>query len=208
MLISRSSHAIRLTSDQGLPILLRAVLPEDKWRFVEGLTRLSPAARFQRFFTPIKRLTEEQLEYLTEIDQVQHVAWGLCDRSAPGQPGIGVARYVVTEDGGDIGDVAVTIIDEFQGHGLGRLLLAAMCLLAEDNGIRAFRGDVHWRNERVQNWLGKLGATSRRDGKRVVMDLPLDLDGWRSRGDAFADVLLTLAPLLPLRRPPDAPPSR
>jgi len=201
MLISRPSTQIRLTSDDGLPILLRAVLPEDKWRFVEGLTRLSPAARFQRFFTPIKRLTEEQLEYLTEIDQNQHVAWGICDRSSPGQPGVGVARYVVTEDDGDVGDIAITIIDEFQGHGLGRVLLATMSLLAADNGIRSFRGDVHWKNERVQDWLGRLGATSVREGKRVVMDVPIDLDGWRARGDALSEALHTLTPLLPLRGP-------
>jgi len=208
MLISRPSDQIRLTSDEGLPILLRAVLPEDKWRFVEGFTRLSPAARFQRFFTPIQRLTEEQLQYLTEVDQSRHVAWGICDRSSPGQPGIGVARYVVTEDDGDVGDIAITIIDEFQGHGLGRILLATMSLLAVDNGIRAFRGDVHWKNELVQNWLSRLGATSLRDGKRVVMDLPIDLDGWRAKGDAFAEVLHTLTPLLPLSRPDEAPPER
>ena len=192
---------IRLTSDTGLPILLRRVLPEDKWRFVEGLTRLSPAARFQRFFTPIKRLTEEQLQYLTEVDQEQHVAWGICDTSAPGMPGIGVGRYVVTEDDVDVGDIAITILDEFQGHGLGRLLLATMALLARDNGIRAFRGDVHWRNELVQDWLGRLGAEIVREGKRVVMTIPLDLERWRARDDAFAEALHTLTPLLPLTRP-------
>ena len=62
MIISRPADQIESTSEAGASILLRRVLPEDKWRFVEGFTRLSPAARFQRFFSPIKRLTEEQLE--------------------------------------------------------------------------------------------------------------------------------------------------
>ena len=177
------------------------MLPEDKWRFVEGFTRLSPAARFQRFFTPLQRLTEEQLRYLTEVDQKTHVAWGVCDTSAPGQPGIGVGRYVVTEDAPDVGDIAITVIDEFQGHGIGRLLMATLSLIAVDNGIRAFHGDVHWRNELVIDWLTRLGAESYREGKRVVMTIPLDLDGWRARGDAFADVLATLAPRLPLSEP-------
>jgi GNAT superfamily N-acetyltransferase len=211
MLISRPSEKIHLADDAGRPLLLRAVLPEDKWRFVEGLTRLSPAGRFQRFFTPLNHFTDEQLQYLTEVDQKTHVAWGLCDRTAPGQPGIGVGRYIVTEEGGDVGDFAITVIDEFQGRGLGRILLATLGLLAVDRGIRAFRGDVHFKNELVLGWLARLGASSVREGKRVVMDLPLDLDAWRARGDAFAETLRMLEPLLPLRgRPedveePDAP---
>ncbi len=55
-------------------------------------------------------------------------------------------------------------VDMVLAKAVGRLLLATMTLLAADNGIRAFRGDVHWKNELVQKWLGRLGATSVRDG--------------------------------------------
>lgn len=200
--MSQHTFEIRMKADDGLPILLRAVRPEDKHRFVEGLARLSPSARFHRFLTPIQRFSAAQLKYLTEVDQVNHVAWGICDRSTLGQPGIGVARFVTGEDEPEVGDIAITVLDEFQGRGMGRLLLAVMSHIAVDQGVRVFRGDVHWRNERVRAWLAGLGASGVRDGKRIVMDLYIDLDGWMAQDDAFGQTLRYLEPLLPLHRKP------
>ena len=50
-----------------------------------------PPALF-RIHTAVPRFSEEQLRYLTDVDQVDHVAWAALDPAAPDVPGAGVGR--------------------------------------------------------------------------------------------------------------------
>jgi hypothetical protein len=58
----------------GSIIELREIRPEDKAALVAGFDRLSPESRYRRFFTPLERLTETDLAYLTEVDHHDHEA--------------------------------------------------------------------------------------------------------------------------------------
>ncbi len=53
--------------EDGTPVLLRPVTPEDRERLVVGMAQLSAGSRYFRFFTPLPRLAEEQLRYFTEV---------------------------------------------------------------------------------------------------------------------------------------------
>jgi hypothetical protein len=54
-------------------VLIRTVDPCDKQCISDGLVRLSARSRHMRFFSPINNLSEAQLTYLTEVDNVNHV---------------------------------------------------------------------------------------------------------------------------------------
>jgi GNAT superfamily N-acetyltransferase len=103
-------------------------------------------------------LNEEQLRYLTEIDYVNHVAWGAVDARQPRRRGLGVARYIRLEVDPMVAEVAVTVIDDFQRKGLGTLLLVVLAASATANGIKTFFAHVSGGNSALLRMVTELGG--------------------------------------------------
>ena len=161
----------------GSRALIRPIRPEDKWRLQEGLAQLSPHSRFLRFHAPVERLTAAQLRYLTELDGRNHVAWVALLPDAPEEPGMGVARYARLADEPDVAEAAITVLDRYQGRGLGSAFLALIVRSATANGIRTLRNYVLAENDTMLDIFEALGATRVSEGRgvyRVDMDLPRD----------------------------------
>jgi RimJ/RimL family protein N-acetyltransferase len=154
----RLPPAFEFTLDHGTRALVRPIRPEDAPRLQEGFRRLSQLARRRRFLDEVSELSEEQLRQLTHLDQVNQVAWGALNLDKADEPGIGVARYHRLDEEHDAADVAITIADEYQGHGAGTLLHACLHATAHRNGIRCFYYDVHGDNDRFIRQLKELGA--------------------------------------------------
>jgi GNAT superfamily N-acetyltransferase len=124
--------------------------------------------------SPVADLSEDQVRYLTEIDYVDHFAWVALHRDRP-EVGMGVARYVRLQDEPEAAEAAITVLDEFQGKGLGTLLLALLAVAARAAGIRAFRAFVLQENAPMRDLLEALGALAERDSPGVLrLDVPLD----------------------------------
>lgn len=129
--------------DDGSEVGLRLVQPEDKRLFVEGFARLGPQSRYRRFFSPKKRLSERELSYLTELDGEMHFALAAVRRNAAGaEEGLGVARFVRFAGEPEVAEPAVAVIDDMQGRGLGRILLARLTAAARERGVEQFRCSV------------------------------------------------------------------
>ncbi len=159
----------------GLRVRLRPIVPEDKPRLVDGLSRLSPDSRYRRFMGPIHHFTDAQLAYFTEIDYVDHFAWVALAAGEPGEPALGVARYVRLPEDRQAADAAVVVVDTHQGRGIGTLLLQALGAVALENGIRKFRGYVLAENRPMIDLLKHLGAEVTFDSTgtmRFMLDLP------------------------------------
>lgn len=144
------------TLSDGTRVLLRPVLPEDKARLLDGFERLSEQKRYRRFMSHIRRLSEEQVVYFTEIDYRDHFAWAAF-LDEPTYPAIGVARYVRTTDDPEAAELAVVVVDEHQRRGVGRLLLELLSSSARDNEIKYFRGQLADNHPAIDG-LKKLGA--------------------------------------------------
>jgi len=143
----------------GTRLLIRAVAPERKERFAEALAGLSERSRYLRFAQPLQRFTEDQLHYLTEIDYHDHMAWAAVALDAPGAPGVAVARYIRRQDDARSAEVAVAVIDAYQGRGIGPLLLGALAETAIANGIERFEGDILAHNETMLRVARRMGVT-------------------------------------------------
>jgi len=170
-------NQLNIQLKDGTAVLLRPVLPEDRQRLENGLLRMSAESRYQRFFSPIRGLSDKQLRYFTEVDQNNHVACIALDPSASGLPGIGIARFVRYRDQPMMAEVAFTVIDAFQARGLGSLLLATLYLVAQTRGIETFRALVLVANGTVVDWLRRLGASGKVSSAGVVeLDLPIHRD--------------------------------
>jgi len=119
----------------GSWVAIRPVRPEDGPLLTDGFARLSARSRRSRFFTGKVRLSEAEVRYLTNIDHHDHEA--LCAVSRDGR-GVGVARYIRDRDETASAEVAVTVVDEWQGRGLGGKLLALLSNRARAAGITRF----------------------------------------------------------------------
>jgi GNAT superfamily N-acetyltransferase len=140
---------LSITLRNGSVAEIRPILPDDRPLLVEGLRHMSIESRFARFGTGVASLTDSELDYLTVVDQVNHVAWGATVEGAPA----GVGRYIRLP-GQDCAEVAVTVIDEHQGLGLGRLLFDAIVASARDNRIPEVCFAVQPFNRAVREILG------------------------------------------------------
>jgi GNAT superfamily N-acetyltransferase len=178
----------------GTRVRLRPILPEDKGLLVAGFLSLSPESRYRRFMRPIEELTERQLAYLTEIDYVDHFAWVAISLEQAVTPGVGVARYVRLPGEAEVAEAAVTVIDDYQGRGLGTLLLEALGAVALEHGIRSFRGYALEVNRPMRELLEAIGARMEHDSPgvmRVEIDLPARAR--ELRGSPLYEVLRAVA---------------
>lgn len=162
------------TLEDGRRVLFRPIKPDDKDLLQRGLRRLSPEARYMRFFRHVDRFTDEELRYLTEVDMVDHVAWVALLPDEPEQPGVGVARWIRTKDDPSVAEGAVTVVDEYQERGIGSTLLYLAARSALERGVRAFRVYTLGDNHRVMELLSALGAIPGAwDGGVLELTVPL-----------------------------------
>ncbi len=149
----------RVTLRDGTNVLLRQIRPSDRDRIAAGMSELSPATRYLRFHEAIEQLTDEQLDYLTQVDHVDHEAIVAIDLDRPEVPGVGVARYIRNTDDPRVAEAAVTVADRYQGTGAGTLLLGAIARRARRNQVEVFRNYVLDGNHAMLEVFDNLGAT-------------------------------------------------
>jgi GNAT superfamily N-acetyltransferase len=153
---------ISITLRDGSTAELRPIHPDDRVLLAEGLSQMSLESRFARFGTGVDHFTDAELEYLTNVDHVAHVAWGaLID----GEPA-GVGRYIRFSDT-LCADIALTVVDKFQGRGLGRVLFDALIASARANNVEELCFEVQPFNEAVRRMLAGLAANLDESGGMV-----------------------------------------
>jgi GNAT superfamily N-acetyltransferase len=158
----------------GAAVLIRPIRADDKERLRETFRRLSPEARYQRFLASIAELSDAQLRNLTEIEYHDHMAWLALDPSQPGLPAIGEGRYIRVKSHPDVAEVAVTVLDEWQGRGVGTLLFRMVCKWATGHGVRTFRAFALETNDAMIRIFKDIGAhVVRRDEGVVALDMPV-----------------------------------
>ena len=169
----KSGFEVRLRD--GLRARIRPVQPEDKIRIQCGMRLLSAESRYLRFFNGSTELSPTLLQYLTEVDQKNHVAWIAVNPKLAGEPGMGIARFVRLSDEPEVAEMALTVVDKFQGVRLGAALLNILLVRAEQLNIRTLRAVVLPDNYRVIRWMSRLGAA--RVWKDGLMELNLAVEG-------------------------------
>src|SRR5215469_4439937 len=140
----------------GSKVLIRQVQPADAPLLADGFARLSPRSRRMRFLAGKKELSGAELRYFTDVDHHDHEALGALSQ-ADGR-GVGIARYIRYTEDPHAAEIAVTIVDDWQGRGLGTELLTQLSARARHVGIRRFTALVAADNVAVNGLLRKAGA--------------------------------------------------
>lgn len=175
---------LRITLRDGSIAELRPIHPDDRALLAEGLSQMSIESRFARFGMGVDHLTQAELEYLTNIDLVGHVAWGALIDGVPA----GVGRYVRLSDH-VCADIALTVVDKFQGRGLGRVLFEALVASARANGVDELCFAVQPFNEAVRRILRGVEANLEEIGGLVQGRIEVAAVAPTERDPLFVELL-------------------
>lgn len=134
---------------------IRPILPADKIPLQVGLKMLSPESIRQRFFTNKKEFTEQELKFLTEVDQEHHLAFVAVHHKDGQQLPAGVIRAIKQSDRPTHAEIGITIVDCYQNLGLGSKLWNKIAERAVAVGITHFYGDYHTSNLKMIRLLDK-----------------------------------------------------
>ncbi len=112
----------------GTPAMIWPLLPTDAEVLREGFRRLSEDSRQYRFLMALTELDDRMIELLVDsVDGVQHIALLLIVLPPEGEEGpVGVAHLFADPDDPASADIAVTVIDDWQGRGAGTALVSAL----------------------------------------------------------------------------------
>jgi len=126
-------QVVRLRS--GDVVRIRQVRPGDVQALARAYARLGEESRYRRFFTARPELSDSFLHAAAEVDHENHealVALPLLSGEI-----VGECRFVRLPDRQDTADLAVTVVDAWQGRGLASALLARLSARALEVGIPA-----------------------------------------------------------------------
>jgi GNAT superfamily N-acetyltransferase len=160
----------------GTRVRLRLVRRGDARALEEGFRRLFPDSRERRFLAPKPRLSRSELRYLTHPDGERHLAIGAALLEPDGSEGrgVGVARFVRLPHEPAVAEPALTVADEVQRKGLGRLLGLRLMQAAAERGVRSFRFVVSERNDWIRRRIRERHPYARiSHGPPLGVDFPL-----------------------------------
>lgn len=167
-----SYSAVALLRD-GRSVEIRALRPDDETQMLAALSRTSQQSLYRRFFGVKKGFSEREKAFFLNVDFTGHVALVATIKQGDDTAIVGGARYVVAAPG--VAEVAFTVIDDFQGKGLGSALLRHLALLAKGASLKQLTADVLPENTAMMNIFRRSGLPATIRKARGVVHVSLDV---------------------------------
>ena len=140
----------------GTNVLVRPIRPDDAPRLQEAFLRLSPETIFLRFLGTMHELTDEQARYFANVDYYRKMALVGSIKEDDKESIIGVARYHLSDaEPKGLAECAIVVRDDYQGRGLGTILLDKLAIYASEHGVLGFRATIHVSNNRIMYLIKK-----------------------------------------------------
>jgi acyl-CoA synthetase (NDP forming)/GNAT superfamily N-acetyltransferase len=149
---------------------LRPIGPQDADRLRAFHRSLSSETIYYRFFAPYPELTARDVQRFTEVDHDSRVALV----AVVGDGIIGVGRYDRTSD--SEAEVAFTVRDDYQGRGLGSVLLEHLAAAARERGIDRFVAEVLPGNRKMLGTFAAAGYKVAQELDEGVVRLAFDIE--------------------------------
>ncbi|MFC7497429.1 MULTISPECIES: GNAT family N-acetyltransferase [unclassified Nocardioides] len=149
---------------------IRPIRPEDREVFVEFYSRVSDQSKYYRFFSPMPRLSDRDVDRFTHVDHVDRVAFVLTLQGRI----IAVGRYDVIKPGE--AEVAFLVEDQHQGRGIGQLLLEHLAQAGRERGVERFIAEVLPDNARMIQTFRDAGYRVASEYEEGVLQLEFSID--------------------------------
>ena len=133
----------------GTQILFRPIHPTDERDMRDLFYELSEQSKFYRFMGHLKRVSRSQIEDFVYIDHRSEVTIVGVLKEAHGEDIIAVGSYYL-DSKTNKAEVAFTVTDHWQRHGIGTFMLQHLARIARRNGISGFTAEVLAENKGMQ----------------------------------------------------------
>jgi ribosomal protein S18 acetylase RimI-like enzyme len=183
----------------GTPVIARPLIPEDRADLAEAYRRLSPAARYNRFWSHTGEVVGDgMLDRVLRQDPERHISWAVLDPAREFSP-LGGASWWRDEQLPGGAEISLIVMDEDQRRGIGTLLLAIMWVTAFRANLESLTAYVLMENQQAAAWFRACGGRGEWDGYKLIFHWDLaDLESLPPTrvGKELADWLARLAPML------------
>jgi len=146
----------------GTRVTVRPIRADDMSLEADFVRHLSAETRYERFMVTVRELSQRKLKYLTDVDQVHHVALAATVDSDGQQILVGVVRYIV-DPAGTSCEFAIAVDDAWRGSGLAGILMHALMGIARSRGLGTMEGIVLTTNSSMLKFARQLGFRQERN---------------------------------------------
>ncbi|RNI18368.1 bifunctional GNAT family N-acetyltransferase/acetate--CoA ligase family protein [Flexivirga caeni] len=145
---------------------VRPIRPDDVTLLQDFHEQQSEESIYLRFFAPLRHLPDREAQRFANVDYHQRVALIVESNGRM----IGVGRYDrLTGPDDPRAEVAFNIADDFQGRGVGSVLLEHLAAIGAEAGVREFIADVLPQNHKMMSVFTEAGyAVNRRFDDGVI----------------------------------------
>jgi len=147
-----------VTLKDGTQILIRPIRADDAEDLKEAFQRLSMESIYLRFLSVKKELTDEEARTLSTVDYSARMAFVAICKENDRDIVVGVSRYALLDASNpEMAESAVVVADEYQGRGIGKILLRRLVSYARTKGIDYLRGNMQIGNNRMLELVKRSG---------------------------------------------------
>ncbi len=152
------------TTPDGRRYNVREIQPSDREHLARGVENMSVETRYQRFHTNRTHLSEPELDFLVGCDGKNHIAVVCHELDDQGEEGDGfaVARFFRSDDEPQWGEAAIVVMDDWQGQGIGEVLLSALAARCREENVVGWIATVGGDNQRALHVFEKFGVVESR----------------------------------------------
>lgn len=140
----------------GREVVIGRLTPADAPLLADAFERLSAESRRLRFLGPKPALSPSELRYLTEVDGHHHEALAALDPAT--HRGVAIARFVRDPHDAERAEVAITVADDWQSQGLGKIMLSRLADRAREEDVRRFIALVSTDNHSMRALLNRVDS--------------------------------------------------
>ena len=157
----------------GSKVEIRSLRPEDEADMLAAIGRTSTQSLQRRFFVVKRGFSEKERAFFMDIDFRNHVALVALAQEDGRTVIVGGGRYIVFEPGR--AEMAFVVIDDWQGRGIGTILLRHLIEIGRNAGLQELTAEVLPENAAMLKVFGKFGfkPASRRDPQTVHLAMKL-----------------------------------
>jgi RimJ/RimL family protein N-acetyltransferase len=172
-MIDAAAYFVVETLRDGRSVTIRALKHEDRSAMLSAVGRVSAESLYRRFFGAKRGFTEKETDFFVNADFVKHVALVAVIDESGKESVIGAGRFIVIQPGK--AELALSVIDEYQGQGIGGTLLRHLMTIARESRLQQLEAEVLQENVAMLTLFRKCGFSFKRDAGAGVVHVVLGL---------------------------------
>ena len=122
----------------GRTLEVRALKPSDEADMLTAVGRIGAQSLYRRFMGAKSGFSDKERAFFLNVDFVNHVALVAVVKEGDRASIVAGGRYIVEKPG--TAEVAFAVVDDYQGQGIGAVLLRHLAALARQAGLKGIHG--------------------------------------------------------------------